>query len=359
MRSQIKLHQPSKQLNPLAFIDVVTMTKQWLNSRRMDSFIGKELDKHYSEYRAHPDSLQGKSIMDLVLRAYMAEQSPELLSLPRSTSTPSRTVKSTPSPTSDRLDPEFRAFATSQVRVFFFAGHDSTSSTICYMMHLLSTHPDALSRVRGEHDAVFGRDLAKVPDLLAAQPQRLNELPYSLAAIKETTRLFLAASAMRYGRPGVDLVGDGNGAVARRRYPTAQMSIWVQHAAMQRMPENHWLQPDEFLPKRWLVGPGHELYPDDTARAAWRPFEHGPRNCPGQALVFLQLRVVLVLVAREFDFVPAYAEYDVRASPRELAQRKGPVHACRGERVYQVEAGAAHPADNYPCRVALNPAYVG
>jgi cytochrome P450 len=69
----------------------------------------------------------------------------------------------------------------------------------------------------------------------------------------------------------------------------------------------YWLRPDEFLPERWIVPVGHELYP---RHSAWRPFELGPRNYIGQALVMIELRVILACLTREFDLEPAYAEWD-------------------------------------------------
>ncbi len=391
--SQIKWHVSSKSLNPFTYVNVVRWVIQWLNARRMVSFIGKELDQRYSEYRADTANTRSKAVMDLVLQAYLASHvtHTSMSSLKASSETDAAHAADTKpahvyavNACADRLDPAFRDFATSQVRLFFFGGYDSTSSAICHLIHLLSTHPAALARVRAEHDAVFGRDLARVPDIVASEPQRLHELPYSLAVIKETLRLFPPAAAVRRGCHGTDLVsatalpshnhtngsGGGGGASsdsasasaslsssAAARYPTEHMSIWIQHPAIHRLPENHWARGDDFVPERWLAAPGDVLHVDATARASWRPFEHGPRNCIGQALVLLELRVVLVLVAREFAFAPAYAEWDAQQPPRRLARLKGAVRCVGGERAYQVEAGAAHPADGYPCRVAVNPDY--
>ncbi len=80
-------------------------------------------------------------------------------------------------------------------------------------------------------------------------------------------------------------------------------------------------------------------------KGAWRPFEHGPRNCIAQGLVMMKLRVMLALLAREFSFELAYAEWD------RLHPRNG-LKTYRGERVYQIEEGAAHPVEHYPCKVA-------
>ena len=112
------------------------------------------------------------------------------------------------------------------------------------------------------------------------------------------------------------------------------------HVETHRAPK-YWKRPDEFIPDRWLVEPSHEL---STMKGAWRSFELGPRNCIAQGLVMTELRVVLASIFREFDFKPAYDEWDA------LHPRSG-VQKYRGERVYQIEEGSAHPVDRYQCRV--------
>lgn len=70
-------------------------------------------------------------------------------------------------------------------------------------------------------------------------------------------------------------------------YPTNGAIVLVLHNGMQRS-EKYWVRPDEFLPERWLVEPGHELYP---VKGAWRPFEHGPRNCIAEGMVMTELKL--------------------------------------------------------------------
>lgn len=60
----------------------------------------------------------------------------------------------------------------------------------------------------------------------------------------------------------------------------------------------------------------------------------------------VELSVLLVMVAREFEIRECYGEWDG------LKPKKGR-KLYRGERAYQVEEGAAHPADGYPCRVSV------
>ncbi|MCJ1248455.1 hypothetical protein MMC30_005673 [Trapelia coarctata] len=319
MRSQVLWHCMDDELNPFIRWNPVRPIVQWWNGRKMNNYISEELDKRFAELqgRSKNQDSSSRSIIDLALESYMAAN-PSL-------------------DASKGMDKSFKAWAITQIRLFLFAGHDSTSSTICYIYYLLSHHPDCLARLRAEHDAVFGTDLSKAANLLIAQPHLINQLPYTLAVLKESLRLFPPASAMRGGRPDVSLQ-DPNG----NTYPTAGSNVWILHHVLQRNPE-YWKDPDAFIPDRWLVGPEDAYYP---AKGAWRPFEFGPRNCVGQTLVTLDVRVVLVMTVREFEIKDAYEEWD----------RLHPTHeikTVRGERCYQVSQGAAHPADGLPCRVSL------
>ena len=324
MLSQASWQMPNREINPLEFLNLLRYWVQWRNGRRMNEYIGAELDKRYQEYLEERASASSMSVIDIVLRAYMAQS--------EGNNSNTRCSKR-------QLDPRFRTFAISQIRLFLFVGHDSMSSTICYAVHLLSQDSNTLDKIRTEHNAVLGTDISALPSLLKAKPHLLSSLPYTTAVIKETLRLFPPGSGIRQGTFGADLIGEDG-----THYPTGNTLIWILHTALHRAPQN-WVDPDSFIPERWLVDPGHELYP---RKGAWRAFEWGPRNCIGQGLAMTELRVTLVMIVREFDFKPGYEEWD------RLYPRKG-VQTYRGERAYQIEEAAAHPADNYPCRVAISP----
>lgn len=289
---------------------------EWLNGRRMNKYIGNQLDKRYAEYKAGFNETRSRVVIDLVLQAYLKDQ------------------KILP----ERLDSNLRAFAIRQIRLFVFAGHDSTSSTLCFCIYFLASNHEALARIREEHDHVLGEDVSAVSKTLTDNPHLANNLPYTTAVIKEAMRLFPAASGIRQGSAGVSLVDEAGNAC-----PTDEhTSIYSIHQITQVAPK-YWPGPNDFLPERWLVCPGHELYP---LKGAWRPFEHGPRNCIAQGLVMLELRVVLASIVREFDFEDAYEEWDI-ANPR--AGEK----TYRGARAYLIEEGASHLVDHFPCKVSL------
>ncbi|KAK8116329.1 cytochrome P450 71B25 [Apiospora sp. TS-2023a] len=317
LRRQIRWHVLDNEWNLLIRWNPARPFVQWYNSYQMNRYIGNELEKRYAEWAEDETAASSRSIIHLALAGYMAQQ------------------KDRPRPT--QLDQAFKTWATVQIRLFLFAGHDSTSSTICYCFYLLQSHPEAMSRLRAEHDLIFGGDITKTATKMREQPQLLNQLPYTTAVIKESLRLFPPASAMRGGRPDVYLRDDqGN------QYPTAGTNIWVLHSAIQRNPK-YWVDALDFRPERWLVGPEDPLYP---VKGGWRPFEHGPRNCLGQTLAMLDIKITLALTAREFEVCHAFEEWD-RLHPTSKIKH------VNGQRAYQTQAGGAHPADGYPCRVSM------
>ncbi|KAE8371400.1 cytochrome protein [Aspergillus bertholletiae] len=314
LRSSVEWHCQDEEMNPFIRWNPMRPIMQWSNGRTMNHYIGAELDKRYAVWMEKQPLTKANSIIDIALAEFMSTR-----------------------PAGATLDPEFKTWATIQIRTFLFTGHDSTAATIVYSIYLLSKHPEALSKIRTEHDEVFGSDTSAAAGMVKQHPELINRLPYTLAVIKETLRLFPAASALREGQPGVYLQ-DKNGT----KYPTEGLCIWIIHGGIQRNP-NYWPDPHAFKPERWLVRPGHPLYPPT---GGWRPFEQGLRDCIGQALALLDIKITLVLILREFDFQDQYAEWD-RQHPQ-----PGP-NTVFGERAYQIPQGGSHPVNGLPCRVSL------
>lgn len=311
--------------DPLILLNPLRPFVQWYNGHVVDSWVRKELQKRFQilqQERPSPSPAKGraKSVMDLAIEADISAQS---------------------GAPSQRLDAAFLETAIHQIRLFLFAGNDTTSSTIVFAYHLLSKNPSILAQLREEHDAVFGTDPSRAAAQLKQDASLLSKCRYTHAVIKETLRLYPPAATMRIGTPG--------SSVRTRRgttLPVAGLTLLISHHTIHRVP-SAWLQPNAFLPERWLVGPEHALYP---APGAYRPFEIGPRNCIGQTLSLNEIKVVLIMTARSFEIRPAYEEYDV------LKGRKGGgrgVTAYRGDRAYQTERAGAHPSEGYPCRVSL------
>lgn len=325
LRSQIRWLSFGNEANLFERYHPLRPIMTWWNNRRMVRYVSKQLDDRLRSNVAKKDSAEiggRKTIIDLALSNYLTEKEESSKQIP----------------SSHGMDATFHDIAISQIRIFAFAGHDTTSSTMCYAFHLLSKNPSIRQSLIAEHNDVFGQEYNQTASLICGNPHLLNQLPYTLAVIKETLRLYPPASSTRRGEENYFINGlDG------RHLPTNEFLIWINAYSIHHDP-TYWPEPDEFIPERWLVPERHRLYP---LKGAYRPFEFGPRNCIGQELAMLELKVVLVMTVREFDIVTVYEEWD------QLHPRKDPKH-LNGNRAYQVLNGSAHPSDGLPCRVSLS-----
>jgi cytochrome P450 len=324
---------PRMLLNPLRPI------VQWYYGNVIYSFVRTELQNRFEEIKTERASSargprRAKSVATLAIEDYISQKELDTA----------------------HLDEKFIRITANQIRLFLFAGNDTTSSTIVYMFHFLSKNPHALTKLQEEHDLIFGSG-TDAATKLRETPVLLNQCKYTLAVIKETLRLCPPSDSLRQGRVGATLT-DKQGNV----YPTDGLKVTIMHRFVHRHPR-YWPRPEEFLPERWLptVKPGDELYVAPNT-GAYRPFEQGPRNCIGQTLVLNELRVVLIMTARKFVITPAYDEWDaaqlknkglVQKFTQWLSGDRKRSKTALGERAYQTSKAGGHPADGYPCRVSL------
>lgn len=77
------------------------------------------------------------------------------------------------------------------------------------------------------------------------------------------------------------------------------LMLYHIHYIIQRDPAVFGDTANAFVPERWLQPDTSDKIPP----GAWRAFERGPRNCIGQELALIEIRVVVAMVARRFDFV--------------------------------------------------------
>ncbi|KAL6713648.1 hypothetical protein ACLMJK_009113 [Lecanora helva] len=321
LRADIPWLSAGTEINPFRRWNPFRPLVHWYYGSIMSRYLNRELEQRFAAHKSSEQIIKtgedrSASVMDLALSTYR-DENPGLQA-------------------SDCIDPDFKKFAVNQIKIFMLAGHDTTSMTICYIFYLLAGNPHCLQRIRAEHDEVFGPDTAQTYARIVADPYSLNQLPFTVAVIKETMRLFPAASSTRSGEPGFSLSHDGH------QYPTNGFIVWSLHQALHREP-SCWPKSDDFIPERWLAAKGDPMYP---ISGAWRPFEFGPRNCIGQELAMLEMKIVLAMTVREFDIQACYEEWD------QLKGKKGP-KTVSGERAYQVLNGTTRPAEGFPCRVRV------
>jgi cytochrome P450 len=287
--------------NPFDRFNPLRPLSQWYYARKMNQYLFPILEARIAALQ-ESKSQSGQPVIDLALLSSSLESS------------------------SKSTDPAFKAFVAAQAKLFLFAGHDTTSATLCYIFYLLARDPQILDRVRAEHDTVFGTDVSQAADLLREQPHLVHKLTFTTAVIKETLRVYPPSSSARGGEPGFSVIDHKTGL----RYPTEGCMVWSNHDIVHHDPAL-WHRAGEFLPDRWLVLSDDLLHP---VKGAWRPFEHGPRNCIGQELTMLEAKVVLVMTLRTISIVADYGDRTEQVD---------------GEKAYQTGIGS--PCLGLPCRI--------
>lgn len=183
---QVKILPLGPFFNPIELIDFTRPFRRWRNRRIMDEYINKILDDRFATRHQREKK---KLVVDLALEYYLKEE---------------KKMSNANAHQAKTLDPTFKKAATNHIKTFLFAGHDTTSSAICYAYHLLSKSPESLAKLRAELDNVLGTGSDAAARSISENPSILNQLPYTLAVIKETLRCYPAASTLREGKKGYD-----------------------------------------------------------------------------------------------------------------------------------------------------------
>jgi cytochrome P450 len=153
---------------------------------------------------------------------------------------------------------------------FVIAGSETSATLLTLVTWYLLRNPTHLKNLTKEIHTTFNSD-SEITML------SVNNLPYELAILEETLRLFPPGT----GALPRTTLPDGPGATVVGQYIPPGTVLGVSHYAAFRSPLN-FRDPDSFVPERWLGEPRY----DGDNRAVFHPFSFGPRNCIGQKYVF-------------------------------------------------------------------------
>ncbi|NRF68856.1 cytochrome P450 [Aquincola sp. S2] len=166
-----------------------------------------------------------------------------------------------------------------------FAGEDTTSSTLAWLLVLLAQHPEVAQALAAECDAVLG-DAPAVSDAAL-----LEQLHYTEAVIHETLRLKPAAPVQAVETPVEREVGGV-------RVPAGTRVFMLTRLAA--LDPARFDAPLDFRPERWA---GH-TDPASEPNRKMLPFGGGPRFCPGRYLALVEAKLVASMIARNFRLEP-------------------------------------------------------
>ncbi len=202
------------------------------------------------------------------------------------------------------LDPDYGKSASTselvdQLKTFFFAGHDTTASTLSWSYYFLSHHPHELLRLRKELDEVFGINTtpSEVAKNFVDDPKLHTKLDFTLAIIKESLRLEPPAAPAREAIPNYQFKTTSGKAF----YPPDGTMIYISAWMLHRNPRVWGDDAGEFKPDRFM--PGNPL------PWGYIAFAKRPRDCIGSNLAYLEVctSVNCINLVGE-DYFGAYGE---------------------------------------------------
>lgn len=171
-----------------------------------------------------------------------------------------------------------------EVRTFMFAGLDTVTSAISWILYCLALNPDHQKYCQEEVDRIFDKDNGLLWN-------DLGNLPYLKLCINESMRLYSPVPIIcRRADEKYDLQG--------KKFPKDTF-LYVNIFALHRNP-HVWKNPEVFDPMRFS-----EERAQDRPSHSFIPFSAGFRNCIGQTFAMAEIKVTLAMILHRFHLTVA------------------------------------------------------
>ena len=167
-----------------------------------------------------------------------------------------------------------------EVMTLFYAGHDTTASSLSWTWYLLSQHPEVDARLQAELDAT-----------LQGRPPTVEDLPrlrYPAMVFAEALRLYPPVWSISRQTIAEDRIGE---------YTVPEgMPVMVSPYVTHR-DARFFVDPDRFDPERF--DPDHDVR-KRLPRSAYAPFGSGVRQCMGEPLAWMEGTLLLATIAQRY-----------------------------------------------------------
>jgi cytochrome P450 len=172
-----------------------------------------------------------------------------------------------------------------QLMTLMFAGHDTSTSTLTFMMYELARRPDVIERLQEEQDRVLG---GGTPDIEKLE----REMPYLDMVLDEVLRLYPPAwIGPRRAVREFEFNGHTVPASAYLNYCS-----WASHRIPEFFPDPEAFVPERFSKERKAALP----------RGAYVPFGGGKRICIGKRFGQTEVKLVATMLLQRLrlDLLP-------------------------------------------------------
>ncbi|XP_074644992.1 cytochrome P450 2J2-like [Tubulanus polymorphus] len=179
---------------------------------------------------------------------------------------------------------------TAVIRDLFFAGTETTSSTMRWALALMVKHPDIQQKVQHEIDNVIGSDhIPQMRDRLI--------LPYTEAVLLEIQRV---ASLTSLSLPHTNNETD----IKLYSYDVPKNSMVFANLYGVHHDPSIWPNPNTFDPRNFISEEGTLRNQEYLI-----PFSIGKRSCPGEGLAKMELFLIFVSIMQVYTVLPSDEGY--------------------------------------------------
>nr|QZM07484.1 cytochrome P450 monooxygenase CYP6BK30 [Lasioderma serricorne] len=176
------------------------------------------------------------------------------------------------------------AQVASQSLIFFFAGFETSSTTMTFALYELCRHPEMQRKVHEEVTGVLAKNDGKFTY------ENLKEMTYLQQVLDETLRLRSPAEALArvcskdYPLPGTNAIID--------KGTTVMVPVKGLHSDPDYFPDQEKFDPERFSPENKAK----------MKSCVYLPFRDGPRNCIGLRFGILQSKLGLAVLLKNYYF---------------------------------------------------------
>lgn len=176
------------------------------------------------------------------------------------------------------------AMSTRQLRdecmTIFLAGHETTANALVWTLYLLAQHPEICEKMQREIDSVANEE--------GITPASIQKLKYTEMVLAESMRLYPPAWVI--GRTPLEPFEAGEYTI-----PAGSVVV-VSQFALHR-DARFFEDPLEFRPERFEDG---EV--EKRPKFSYFPFGAGPRMCIGDQFAWMEGKLVLALLYKDYSF---------------------------------------------------------
>ena len=195
--------------------------------------------------------------------------------------------------------------------LFAFAGHDTTGHTLTWLLYELCKHPEYKEILIKEVDEYWLNNSTE-------NYHTFFQLPFMTKCITETLRLWpaLANGTYRELEEEETIIGYNGESVLLEKGTYCQIINWTRHRNKELWGED----VNEFNPERdfkeseiWH----HEGFGGyNVSSDRFSPFTYGPRNCLGKNFSQMEMRLILLNIFKNHDFILEERQKETINDPR-------------------------------------------